>query len=100
MIRSSMSRGALTIVATFALCAVIGWAGGGCFLEECGCPPAPALPARLAPKLISGATVGSGASVGPELTLWTMEIKDDRVFFRYDNSGVNYQVVYRVHPHP
>ena len=96
-----MIRAALVFAAAFVLCASLGSAGAGCFLQsDCQCVGGPELPPVLPPRTISRAIVYTDASAPLDLRGGTMEIRRNQAFFRYESSGVTHEVVYKIFPNP
>jgi hypothetical protein len=96
-----MIRAALVFVVALVLCAAFGTASAGCEVSECECPDGAPLPWALSPQRITFSSFDSDASVRPDLTKsGRMEINGAKVIFRYDQSGVTHEVVYKIHPNP
>jgi hypothetical protein len=96
-----MIRAALVFFAAFGVCAAIGTFASGCLARsDCDCPDVPPLPSALSARQISYAIVESDASPPLDLANGTLEINGAKVVFRYEQSGVNHQVVYKIYRKP
>ena len=95
-----MIRVALVFFAAFGVCAALGTIASGCSAGlDCGCPDLQPLPSALSARHISYASVASDASPPPDLANGTLEINGAKVVFRYEESGISHQIVYKIYPH-
>lgn len=92
-----MMKGILVFSAAFGLCAALGWATAGCF-SSCDCPEAPADPEPQALLPITEAKTfdaqGNEASLTIDPVGGTLDVKIDSIVIRYEQAGVQHEVIY------